>query len=208
MLVDYGLLGSAIRPQLSGQPWSQARRYSDAALRSVIGPLLPRKRIGRSSSGGGPVAARPPPSERRRWRTRAESRARSPPASTRTRRPIHLRLSACSMPSSLHDQPEPARQYVRVQLREILAGVGAILLAGLLPERNPLAAMAIAHALRGAHDREHNRPDRHVREIAAAGPRATAQSAAGSNRRSGPDRTARSIAWIDRFSSGTCSSLS
>ena len=56
--VNYGLPELAIRPQLSGQPWSQARGYSDAALRSVIGPLLPRNRIGSSSSGGGAVASR------------------------------------------------------------------------------------------------------------------------------------------------------
>src|SRR6185503_3216831 len=56
----------------------------------------------------------------------------------------------------------------RVQLRQIPAGVDAILLAGLLPERNPLASVLIAHTLRSAHDAERDRPNRHVRQVPAA----------------------------------------
>src|SRR3954467_12717088 len=102
----------AIRPQVSGQPWSQARAYSETTRRSLIGPLLPRSRIGSSFNGGDPLTL-----DRPLVRAVALAHAGSKPSSQP--RFIDAKaagwftsLSACSTPSSLHDHPEPARHAI------------------------------------------------------------------------------------------------
>src|SRR5262245_60324186 len=56
----------------------------------------------------------------------------------------------------------------RLHVRQVAARVRPSLLTGLLPERDPLARMGVADALRRAHDDEYQSPRRHVREIAPA----------------------------------------
>src|SRR5207237_8040042 len=65
----------------------------------------------------------------------------------------------------------PARSAIAeadLEVRKIWTSVRSSILAGLPPKRQPLAGMAIADSLHGAHHCEHDCPNRHVREVSPA----------------------------------------
>ena len=86
------------------------------------------------------------------------------------------------------------------------ASVKASLIAGLLPKRDGLAGMGVAHKARRRHSREENRPDCYMREVQVAGAPSFRKIERMEARRERPGIP--SIARTLRLRNGTQSSLS
>ncbi len=91
---------------------------------------------------------------------------------------------------------------------EIRARISPSILAGLPPERKPLSGMAVGQSVCGTEAHKHNRPDRHEQADCVGSGSSDRPIAAGSKKRNHLKRATRSIPLIERFSSGTCRSLS
>ena len=91
----------------------------------------------------------------------------------------------------------------RLAGRQVGAGAGAVVGAGPLPERQPLAGVMVADAARRAHDREEGNPRRHVGQTPPPGLAGAARgpAAEGGRRRTEPPerpRTRQAVEQADR----------
>ncbi len=92
--------------------------------------------------------------------------------------------------------------------RQGWAGLTAAALAGLLPERQPLAGVRVSHPLHGTHARERDSPDRYTPWCRCHGRQRLAERGRIDRAHRRPLGHAIDGSRTDRFNSGICSSLS